>query len=536
MNTVEKFNRFSKEIYNGQDVLKNQILTKHPVLFVNDTSDYSILKDYLMHEFVWLVDKKIKLLNTFPLWLKPKETDAIHVFPYVNKSKWHVKSWNMVKLVPTKVDATVTIKHNNICGIHDTYCGKDIYDMFFIGNKESESYKKLVKKFPQTQTVKSYNEAAELSETELFWLIPDDVIITDRFKFNYEPDDWSLDVVHVFKNGIDGQFDGIALFPKTCKPTPKELNYRFYALKKEVNIVASNPIPFEKFNFKNYNEYLYALQNSKTDSFWFIPDNAEVTEDFSFTSYYDRSVNHTFLNGNYTDGIVLFSKNSPVTEKEFLSRNYLQKKEWSIVASLPKKYEQFKIDTYQDYLNAKEKSKTNMFYGIPSNVKVSNSFKFDMYFPYNNNFDNNTTHVFLNGTQYNGIALFSKNNNLTENEINYKFYIEKKEWPIVASTPIDFDQSNLIKDAFSAWATGFIETAKLTSNLHFDGKLNVEIKNQINLNCTEIKNVPFAEFYIIGSKHGKNFGLENIGEPNNLLKINNESWLRDQFNQLNQLA
>ncbi len=536
MNTVEKFNRFSKEIYNGQDVLKNQILTTHPVLFVDDTSDYSILKDHTMHEFVWLVDKKIKLLNTFPLWFKPKETNAIHVFPYVNKSKWHVKSWNMVKLVPTKINATVTIKHNNICGIHDTYCGKDMYDMFFIGNKETESYKKLIEKFPQTQAVMSHSEAVQISETDLFWLIPDDVIITDRFRFNYEPDDWSLDVIHVFKNGIDGLFDGIALFPKNSNPTIRELNYRFYALKKEVNVVASNPIPFEKFNFKNYNEYLYALQNSKTDSFWFVPDDIEVNKEFSFTSHHDRSVNHTFLNGNYTDGIVLFSKNSPVTEKEFLSRSYLQKKEYAIVASLPKKYEQFKIDNYQDYLTAKEKSKTNMFYGIPSNVKVSDSFKFDMYFPYNNNFDNNITHVFLNGTQYNGIALFSKNNNLTENEINYKFYIEKKEWPIFASTPINIDQNDLIKDAFSAWASGFIETAKLTSNLHFNGKLNVEIKNQINLNCTEIKNVPFAEFYIIGSKHGKNFGLENIGEPDNLLKINDEVWLRDQFNQLNQLA
>ena len=102
-----------------------------------------------------------------------------------------------------------------------------------------------------------------------------------------------------------------------------------------MNVVASNPIPFEKYNFKNYNEYLYALKNSNTDSFWFIPDDVEIAEDFSFTEYYDRSINHTFLNGNHTDGIVLFSKNSPVTEKEFLSRNYLQKKEWPIVASFP---------------------------------------------------------------------------------------------------------------------------------------------------------------------------------------------------------
>jgi hypothetical protein len=159
-----------------------------------------------------------------------------------------------------------------------------------------------------------------------------------------------------------------------------------------------------------------------------------------------------------------------------------------------------------------------------------------MYFPYNNNFDNKITHVFLNGTQYNGIALFSKNDNLTENEINYKFYIEIKYWQIVASTPDNFNQSSLITDAFSAWAAGFIDTAKLTNELHVNGKLNVEIKNQINLNCTEIKNVPFAEFYIIGSKQGKNFGLENIGEPDNLLKINDDSWLKDQFSQLNQLT
>lgn len=536
MNAVEKFNRFSKKIYNGQDVLKNQILTKHPVLFVDDTSDYSILKKYQEYDFVWLVDKKINLLHTFPLWFTPKETNAIHLFPYVNKSKWHVKSWNMTKLVPTKGEATVTIKHNNICGIHDTYCGKEMYDMFFIGNIKSENYKKLIEKFPQTQLAKSHAEAAQLSATDLFWLIPDDVIITDRFQFNYEPDDWSLEIIHVFKNGINGQFDGVALFPKNSNPTAKELNYRFYASKKEVNVVASNPIPFEKYNFKNYNEYLYALKNSNTDSFWFIPDDVEIAEDFSFTEYYDRSINHTFLNGNHTDGIVLFSKNSPVTEKEFLSRNYLQKKEWPIVASFPKKYERFKIDDYQDYLDAKQKTKTNMFYGIPSNVKVNDSFKFDIYFSYNNNFDNNITHVFLNGSQYNGIALFSKNNNLTENEINYKFYIEKKEWPVVASVPDNVNYNILINDAFSAWAAGFIETTKLAGDLHSNGKLNVEVKNQININCSEIKNIPFAEFYIVGSKQGKNFGLENLGEPENLLKINDQLWLKDQFSQLNQLV
>lgn len=536
MNAVEKFNRFSKRIYNGQDVLKNQILNKFPVVYVEDTSDYSILKDYAEHEFVWLVNKNIQLLNTFPLWFRPSEKDAIHVFPYVNKSKWHVRSWDMAKLVPTSLTSGTVIKHDNICGIHDTYCGKSMYDMFFIGSNTSDSYKKLIEKFPQTKIVSTYNDAALQTETDLFWLIPEDVIITDRFKFNYEPDDWSLSVIHVFKNGINGMFDGIALFPKTVRPTTRELNYRFYATKKEVNVVASNPVPFEKYNFNNYIDYLYALKNSKTDCFWFIPPDVIVNNDFSFSAYYDRSTNHTFLNGSYTDGVVLFSKNAPVTEKEFLSRTYSQKKEWPVVASYPKKYEQFTIDTYDDYLSAKEKSSTSMFYGIPSTVKLNDSFNFDLYFPYNNEFDKNITHVFLNSSQFNGIALFSKNNNLTENEINYKFYVEKKEWPIVASTPLETTIEKSISNAFTAWANGFIETAKLTSNLHFNGKLNVEVRDQINTNCTEKKDIPFAEFYVIGAKHGKNFGLENLGEPENLLKINNTKWLTEQFSQLNQLT
>jgi hypothetical protein len=439
----------------------------------------------------------------------------------------------MVKLVPTNIKTEKIVKHDYICGIHDTYYGKRIYDMFFVGNINTDSYEKLIKKFPHTKTVMSFNEAAQLSETDLFWLIPDDVIITDRFKFDYEPDDWSLGIIHVFKNGIEGMFDGVALFPKTSKPTAKELNYRFYATKKEVNVVASNPVSFEKYSFNNYTEYLYALKNSKTDCFWFIPNDVEIKENFLFNAYYDRSTNHTFLNGTYTDGIVLFSKNSPVTEKEFLTRCYLQKKEWNVIASFPKKYEQFVIDTYEDYITAKEKSKTTMFYGIPSNVKVKESFKFDVYFPHNNEFDNNITHVFLNGTQYNGVALFSKNNNLTENEINYKFYVEKKEWPIIASTPVTLDQTKIVTDAFTAWAKGFIETANLTSSLHFNGKLNVEVRDQININCTEKKDIAFSEFYILGSKQGKIFGLENLGEPENLLKINDSVWLREQFNQLN---
>ena len=69
MNTVERFKKFSKKTYNAQDVLKNHILQRFPILYVEDAKNYDLkqlekFKD--KSDYVWVVDKDIEVYRSFP--------------------------------------------------------------------------------------------------------------------------------------------------------------------------------------------------------------------------------------------------------------------------------------------------------------------------------------------------------------------------------------------------------------------------------------------------------------------------------------
>jgi len=75
------------------------------------------------------------------------------------------------------------------------------------------------------------------------------------------------------------------------------------------------------YHFKNYEEYATAIETEQSDLFWWVPDDVIVENSLVFNTYfehrnqYDRTTNHVFLNDTAYDGIALFSKHSPVTEK-----------------------------------------------------------------------------------------------------------------------------------------------------------------------------------------------------------------------------
>jgi hypothetical protein len=443
MRPVDRFTQRSRKIYNAQDVLKNHFLKRYPILYTDDPENYDQIKKYAdQHEFVWIVDRNIETLRSFPWHFRPTEKNAAHLFPYVYKKSRRPKTWKSVQLVPTNYTGDKAVTHSHICGIYDAYRGKSRFDIFFLGNANSE-YQRLLNKYPDIKLVDSHETAKNLSETDMFWLIPNDVTVKDTFNFSFEPDEWSFKYTHVFGNGNSKTQDGIALFPKNYEPTERELTHRFYANKKQVRIVASNPIPYEKPKIKNYNDYLKALKKSKTEMFWYIPTDVTVDRSFDFNLYidhhnqYDRNINHVYLNNKTYDGVVLFSKNSPVTEREFNHRFYANKKEWDIIASTPKKYSQFVIDTYEDYLTAKQNSATELFWGIPSDVDLKHNL--DLYYDHHNQYDRNITHVFLNDKTYDGVVLYSKNVDLTKQEVEHRFYANKKEHDEVYSVPKSFD-------------------------------------------------------------------------------------------------
>jgi len=419
MRAVDRFEQRSKTVYNGQDVLKNHFLHGYPKHYTDDTMDYSIVEQYKDHDYVWIIDKRIETLRTFPWHFKPT-TLGEYKFPYVYKRSKRILSWEKVKLVPTK-PYTDVFEEKHICAKYDVLAGKTSFDVFY---------------------GITYAEAQEKTTTDMFWLVPDDVEVSDFFKFTYMPDDWSQKYVHVFRNGDKENKDGIILAPKNYTPTDNELLHRFYAEKKEISILASRPKPFPAYSFSTYEEYTNAIDNLEVDMCWWIPDDVDINSEFEFmyiphSNQYDRHINHVFLNGDSYDGVMLLSKYCRISEREFRHRFLGVKKEHEVVASLPKKFDTFVVNNYSDYKRAMKNSRTEMFWSVPDDVKLTNDL--NLYFSHHDMYNRNITHVFKNNNTYDGVALCSKNIEITRKEIEHRFYSEKKEHNIIYSTPKTFD-------------------------------------------------------------------------------------------------
>ena len=156
------------------------------------------------------------------------------------------------------------------------------------------------------------------------------------------------------------------------------------------------PAKFDKFEITTYDDYLTAMTNSTTGMFWAVWSDVEVVEDFEYNYYvpkYEQHIPHVFKNGEYFDGVCLFSVHEKVSEKEFKYRFFNEKKEIDYVASYPKPYDIFTIETYDQYLEAMSNSSTDMFWMTSPNVKIADDFKFDTYFTHDDVYNRNMNRI-----------------------------------------------------------------------------------------------------------------------------------------------
>jgi len=321
-----------------------------------------------------------------------------------------------------------------------------MYDIIFIGEKNIY-WKELKQRFPTLKTASTVADAKRICITKMFWVVWPDIIVNDDFNFDYQPDAWSTDYVHVFKN--NKFYDGISLIPKDATIADRELQHRFFVNKKEIDVQTSCPRPYDVFNVDTYEDYLQALETSTTEMFWMSSPNIDVDTNVVNTFYIshhdqlDRKQNHAFIHQvdgkDLYNGVFLCSKHLPLSKKEVEYRFPVNRKEHNIVASGPCKYDVFEIDTYEDYLQAIETSTTEMFYIIPPTVTVCKDFMFDDYFEHSNTFDRQINHVFLNGEYHDGVVLCSKKLKISKREWHFKFIAGKKENNTVASMPNPYD-------------------------------------------------------------------------------------------------
>jgi hypothetical protein len=318
-----------------------------------------------------------------------------------------------------------------------------MYDIFFI-SKESNtpSFLKLKERFPLVKLADSFEHAKKRAITKFFWVVYPDLVINSDFNFDYKITEWDKDYIHIFKNGE--YYDGVGLHPKSKLTSSKEIEHRFFINKKEVDIQASVPKPYDRFYINSYDEYIKALEESTTDMFWVVWNDIIINPNFKFDyyiPYYDsfhRNITHVFQNSEYYDGICLFSKLKSVSKKEFEHRFFINKKEVDIQASVPKPYDRFYITKYEEYVTALENSSTDMFWAVWPNIEILDDTIFNLYFSHHNTYDKQENHVWKNlcndkESYISGLTLFSKTKTVSKREINYKMLINRKEHDSIAS-------------------------------------------------------------------------------------------------------
>jgi len=328
-----------------------------------------------------------------------------------------------------------------------------MYDIFYISTVsfDTENWLNFKSRYPTAQQLRnttSFDQIKKKAFTKMFWVIWDNMVLSKDFDLqSYSATEWDNMYIHTFKNG-DFKEEGLCLFPKASEISKREFDSRYFINRKEIDIVATTPKPYDIFYIDTHEEYLNALETSTTELFWMSSHNLKHVDTFKFDLYFkqlnafDRTQNHAFVhrvnNKNFYNGVFLCSTHLPLSKKEINYRFPIARKEWDIVASGPCNYERFIVDTYEDYQTALATAKTEMFWCVWAGVDIIDETVFDLYFEYHEQYERDTNHVFKNmcnetASYLSGIVLCSKNKTLSNREISRRYLVDKKEHDVVAS-------------------------------------------------------------------------------------------------------
>jgi len=336
-----------------------------------------------------------------------------------------------------------------------------MYDVIYVGTN-TKNYRAHKKNIPVLKRAKDFDHAKEICLTKYFYAIWDDIKV--NYNFDYTVDDYSTDYIHIFKNGK--HYDGMCLFPKDAKPSKQELNYRFFAKKKQLDIQASHPIipkydivmisykePTAEDNFALLTErftaqridgvtgihqaHIAAAKLATTDMFYIVDGDATVVDEFNF-DYQVEAWNK--------DAVHVFRSKNPIND---------------------------------------------LVYG------------------------------------YGGVKLFPRQKTIDMNidtadmttSISNKFKAVSQMSCITSYNSTEF----------ATWKSAFRECCKLASKV-IDRQKDDETNERLETWCTKNNGAPFGEYNLKGARAGRQYGLKNKGNVEAIKKINDFKWLKEQFN------
>jgi hypothetical protein len=350
-----------------------------------------------------------------------------------------------------------------------------IYDIFYVSKEtiNDSAWQQFCSRFPSAQkieNVKTIDDIKKRSFTKFFWIVWDDLIIADDFVFDYRVEKWDQEYIHVFLNGAVR--DGVCLFPKSASPIQKEFDHRFYFNKKELDIVASVPKPYdvvfisynesnadanyEKLKLKRpdakrvhgikgiHNAHIEAAKLVDTEMFWVVDADAELVDDFNFEidyfPHYDA--------GNRLEQISavhVWSSQNPIND---------------------------------------------LVYGYGGVKLLPTKLTLDM----------NTESVDMTTS------------------ISKKFRVVNKISNVTAFNT----------DEFNTWKSAFRECVKLTSKV-IDKDYQIETEDRLRRWCRTGKDRPFGEYALGGARLGYKYGMKYISNKEKLAMINDFEWIHEIY-------
>jgi hypothetical protein len=434
-----------------------------------------------------------------------------------------------------------------------------MYDIFYLGEKDKQ-WNIIKSRYSNAQIFDTHTSIEYLQKksfTSSFWVIPNDLTLTDFDLNSYKGTKWDQEYTHVFKNG--NFYDGICLINKKSKISKREFDNRFFANKKEIDIVASYPTKFDVFTISSYEDYLNAVNKSSTQMFWAVWNDL-IPTDFNFNFQvpkYNQSIVHIFKNNNYFDGICLFPKHITYAKREIEKRFFQVKKEIDIVASNPKHFDIVFISYYEPFadqhyekliskidrpihringikgihnahIEAAKLVNTNMFWVVDADAEVLDNFKFDHQV---SKVDQDIVFVWRSKNPVNGLEYGNGGIKLLPTKLTLEMKTDTPDMTTSISgrfraMPEISNISKFNTDPFNSWKSAFRECSKLASRI-IPGQIDEETQHRLDVWCTETVD----ECALNGAKQGKEYGLLNRNDTDALKKINDFVWLEEQFNE-----
>ena len=444
-----------------------------------------------------------------------------------------------------------------------------IYDIFYVSRNaiNEADWLSFNNRFPSSQkieNVKTFLDISKKSFTKLFWVVWNDLTILEDFNFSYIVPKWDEQYIHVFKNG--NLFDGITIFSKLLDVSQKEFDYRFFVNKKEVDIQASIPKPYDKFYIDTYEDYIKASESSTTDLFWFIPKEVEILDTFDIDNFYthERYNNHVFKNifrneETYT-GISLISKFKKLSTKEITHRFLVEKKQHTVVASKLKSYDIVFISyneptadenyrkllerfprakrihgvkgIHQAHIEAAKLVDTCMLWVVDGDAEIVDDFNFDHEV---STYEKDIVHVWRSKNPINDLVYGYGGVKLLPTDLTLNMDTFKPDMTTSISNKFKAVKtvSNITAfntDPFNTWKSAFRECCKLSSKI-IDRQKDEETLHRLDIWCTVGIGRPFGDVAIAGAKAGSEYGSANQGNLEALKKINDFDWLQRKFDE-----